>query len=206
MGRMPTTYATRTPAVNLRYQPSYTNGRTVVGRPVNGEFKINEVSSTGTVANGGQIFNCLAGITRGNDSVGNFLGGKIYPAGLDVSYTWIHADVTNFVRVIIFQWYGTGNPAPSEVIIGVPPHLSAISWVNKDNIRVLSDNRLVLTEQGAPATITRIYIKGKKMDQIDMAIGNSQINKGGLYIYLVSDSAAPLHPTAVIFSRLTFND
>jgi len=205
--RAPTVSAARTA---YTFNPSYTGGRTVIGRPMGGEFKINEAASTGTVSTSPNIYNILTGITRGNDSVGNFLGSKIYPAGLDVSYSILGTDITNILRVMIFQWFNSGIPTPAGVVEVVPETLAGITWVNKDNIKVLSDRRYAMemkSSGGNSSMVTdRVYIKGKRMTQIDMAIGTNNIQKGGLFIFLCSDSAVPNHPSVTVYSRLTFND
>jgi hypothetical protein len=178
------------------------------------EYKVTDTSTTGgNVTSSGTVVNLLASLTRGDDYLNNFLGNKINPAGIQVRYQFRVGDPSNIMRVIIFQWMDSTTPAVSGILQTPTTNLSALLATNKTNINVLHDRVYSGSETYAGAlsymeTVPSktIYIKGKNIYPVEFQAGANTVQKGGLYMLLISDSGAAPTPTASWYIRTTFAD
>jgi len=178
------------------------------------EYKVTDSTTTaGNVTSTGTVVNLLASLTRGDDYINNFLGNRINPAGIQVRYAFRSGDPSNIMRVLIFQWMDSTTPVVSGILQTPATCQSAILVSNRTNINVLHDRIYQGSETYAGALSyfdsvpsKSVYIKGKNIFPVEFQAGANTIQKGGLYMLLISDSGAAVHPTASWYTRVTFAD
>lgn len=171
------------------------------------DYKVTDSTYSTTVSDAGAVVSLLGNLTRGDNYIDNFEGGRITPASLEFRVSGTPGDATNVLRVILFQWFDSTTPAAAGVLqltgaYGVfsPKYLS-----NRDNINVLADRTWTMDTYN-PVFFERIYIKGKKMTNVEFPTGAVTAQKGGIYCLMISDSAAATHPSLDWASRVTFID
>lgn len=176
------------------------------------DYKYTDVGALGNVSAAGTVVDLLASLVRGTDSLNNFIGQKINPVGIQMRIQGIGSDITNFMRVLIFQWFDSVAPAPLGILQTLASYNSAIAVTNKENITVLYD-RIFKSQLAFVASTSvfdmptkTIYIPGGNMLPIEFKTGAVGAQKGGLYMLVLSDSVAPLHPSVDYYSRVTFTD
>lgn len=176
------------------------------------DYKYTDVGATGNVSATGTVVDLYASIARGTDALNNFIGNKINPVGIQMRIQGIGSDITNFMRVLIFQWGDASVPVPLGILQTLASYDSAISVLNKENITVLYD-RIFKSQLAFVASTSvfdmptkTIYIPSSNLLPTEFRIGVPGVQKGGLYMLLISDSVAPLHPSVDYYSRITFTD
>ena len=205
----PEARALRQANTTIRYQ------RKTAGRV---EMKVTYKNDAGSVTTTGVIDQLTANMTRGNAAIDNFLGLEVLPTSVRVNIALTmgqsaiaSGDGTNIMRVLVFQWYDSTLPAISGILQDATSPLSMLRWENKENIKVLADRLYALKQTGLQqdshdAISDRIYIKGKKMVPIQFNAAGNAVQKGNIYIIILSDSSVTANPYVVYHSQITYTD
>jgi len=205
--------------------PRNTASRFIISPPIRSDPKVTDFYYAATaVTSSGTILNLLANLTSGTGYLNNFVGRQLTPIGLDIRYQVIGcqsnalaaSDLTNNVRVMIFQWDDAVTPTVAGVLQAASTNMmSPILITNYDNITVLHDKLYSTWITSFDATsgyansnayTRRKYIKGFRINPITWNSGAVDPQKGGLYALLISDSGVTPNPFVTLTSRLTFND
>lgn len=197
-------------------------------KTVKQEFKIWDrdlglagTSASGTIYNLASAGATTAALTRGSDYFNNFIGQNLDIAGIQLRYEVvgcsdtafvIGADENNTTRVMLFQWMDSTTPTPSGVLQSLDT-LAPVFATNRENINVLSDKiyaTYVQTQTSSASNsnnfVVKKYIKGFKCAPVQMDTGSATYQKGGLYLLVITDSAAVPHPQFRFYCRTTFTD
>lgn len=172
------------------------------------DYKVTDSSYAVGIDYTGEIISLIGNLTRGDDYKNNFSGGRITPVGLEARYNVSVADSSNIVRVMIFQWFDKTTPTTATVLETVGSTYavhSAKFLTNRDNIKILSDKCYAMDTYNT-VVVDKVYIKGKKLTNIEFPTGAVTAQKGGLYMLFVSDSAAAANPGIDLYTRITFTD
>lgn len=147
----------------------------------------------------GQSFSLLQNLSRGDNPVNQFQGGRIDPKYLRFRWNAIqthNTQTTGQLRMIIFQWFDSTVPAPSGLLQTLDPR-STLFWDNRPNIQVLYDNYMIAQAQTSPANDyvffdpkgkqNTVYIKGKKLSPVEFPRSSTIPHRGDLRCLLISD-------------------
>lgn len=182
------------------------------------ENKVTFASDATAVSTSGYIQSLTANMTRGNAAVDNYLGNEVLPTsvrvniGLTIGPSLVaNGDGTNFMRILLFQWFDSTSPAVSGILNASTSPFSMLYWHNKENIKVLADRLVPLYQQGLRqdsfyAWCEEIYVKGKKMIPIKFNSAGTAAQKGEIYLLVLSDSSVPANPYMVYQSQITYTD
>lgn len=181
------------------------------------EMKVTYQSDARDVTSTGYIVSLVDNLSRGTAAVNECIGNEVLPtsvrvhAGIAMGQSIAaNGDGTNFVRIIVFQWYDSTTPAVSGILQTVTP-FGMLLWENIENIKVLADRLIPLKQQGIQsdshdAWAEKIYIKGKKMVPVKLNAAGTAIQKGEIYILVLSDSSVVAHPYCTFYSQVTYTD
>lgn len=176
------------------------------------EFKVADAAAAASnIDNTGLVPDLLNNLVRGTSYINNFLGNKIKPRGIQLRFSWRAGDPANVCRIICFQWLNSTVPTTADVLATATGPWSAINYDNIQFLNILYDSIFNINEYFAGARSQfgpekTVYIKGKKLFPVDFASGSATVNKGGLYLCLISDSGAATHPSISYYTRVTFAD
>lgn len=194
-----------------------------VARVIKPDYKITDAAfGPSAVTTAGTVLNLMTSMVAGTGYKNNYIGREIQPVGLDLrisvvgalSNAFAAADLNNQTRIMVFQWMDDAVPTVASTLEGGSV-LSPIEINNYNNIEVLYDENFAtfmaafdpVNNYGSSTSHTRrIYIKGKKMRNVEFNSTGGGLSKGGIYAVIVSDSAIAPSPTYAIYSRLTFLD
>lgn len=152
----------------------------------------------------------LANTTQGVGG-GSHVGDECILKSLWLRYTMNVADISNFLRVIIFVWKpNMGYVAPSAASIlkttTNPYNLTSMYQEDgEDQYSILYDVTHCLATNGGTPYVKSETIQRKLNLQQDYITGSSNCSNN-LYILLVSDSAVPSDPFITWSSRVGFTD
>lgn len=152
----------------------------------------------------------LANTTQGVGG-GSHVGDECILKSLWLRYTMNVADISNFLRIIIFVWKpNMGYVAPSASSIlkttTTPYNLTSMYQEDgEDQYKILYDVTHCLSTQGGTPYVKSETIQRKLNLQQDYITGSSNCSNN-LYILLVSDSAVPTDPFITWSSRVGFTD
>lgn len=140
------------------------------------------------------------------------IGDRIRLTSLDMRYTLIHADNTNFTRVIIFQWKDDDSnytPVLTDVIVGGGNAM--VQPIRHDQrkagmINVLYDRVHGQSLNGSNAAIFRKKFFTRGFARDIQFINATQKGVNQLYLLAISDSGAATHPTLDLYMRLNYTD
>lgn len=172
----------------------------------------NQNHSLVSVDNTGVIYD-LTPIPQGTQDIQR-IGDEITVKSLQVRLNAIAGDVTNFLRMVIFQWIpnDANPPTVANILNGQGGTVALVSaYYQNDtlgnNYIVLYDKVFTMSQTGNTAAISRnLYCPmkyAKKRVQFNAATTEGQ-NK--FYVILVSDSAAASHVGIDLVTRMTFSD
>lgn len=155
----------------------------------------------------GTVFNLTSGITQG-DTINSYIGHQITPVYLIVRFSCYYGDVTNLVRFIILQAKTTAPATPDilESTSNIRTPLSPFDTTTNEKWRVLWDKVKVLNQSDKDVQYGKIKIPMHKLRRLVFSDHLGNIELGGLYLYIVSDSTASTHPTVQYISRLSYKD
>lgn len=172
------------------------------------EYKVTDVIQGAISATAaGQVFDLMVNLSSGTGPINQFVGGKIQPVGIQFRYCWQLGDPTNVVRVIIFQWMDSTFPTTAGILASLNA-LAPVQLDNRENINILKDEILFLSDTGAGVCNGggKIYIPAKRMIPCQFNRSTGAWQKGRLFCLAISDSAVLPSPTITFFHRLTFLD
>jgi len=183
------------------------------------DFKVVDlISGNQAVSTAGLMNSLTLGLARGTDYYGQFSGGRIFPASIQTKWSVNIGpgilglgDATNLCRFILFQWDDNTPPTEATLLQGAPFHQSPINLNAREICTVFHDETVALTQYagaviGFDNKCGKFYIKGKKMLPVEFVSGATTISKGGLYMFVVTDSAIAPAPNVNYYCRLTFTD
>lgn len=182
------------------------------------ELKVTYKNDAGSVTTSGVIDKLTSNLSRGTSGIDNFLGLELLPTSVRVNVGMTmgqsaiaYGDGTNFMRVLVFQWLDSTTPAIGGILQDATSPFSMTRWENRENIMVLADRLFALKQTGLQqdshdAIAERIYIKGKRMVPIKYNAAGSAVQKGDVYIIILSDSSVTANPYVVYNSQITFTD
>lgn len=183
------------------------------------EKKHNDVSISATAATAaGTLNTTLNTIIRGTSDYRERVGDQITPKSLQIRFRAYSQgaaiDRSNFVRLIVFQWYDTVvTPVVADVLDNTTSVLSTenapnafYNWNNKLKFRVLYDKTLQVSSEGpSTARHTRMVTKGFRPIRYAGALA-TDLTSNGIYILYISDSTTVDHPFVNIHMRMNYVD
>lgn len=170
-----------------------------------------------TVSYSGTMHNLCTSLSRGDNGINNFEGTSIQVKSIHLRCQVALADTSNLMRTILFQWFDDTVPTVSSILsstmIGtIEAPFSWRNWSNKHLFKILKDDR---TQIQGSAQITGgngfvytydIFVKGNKIKRTYFDATGSSYQKGGLYLLVISDSAAIAHPGFIAAGEMIFSD
>lgn len=179
------------------------------------EYKVADAAAAASAIDStGLVADLLNNLVRGTSYINNFLGNKIKPVGIQLRYSWRCGDPANVCRIVCFQWLNSTVPTTADVFATATGPWSALNFDNIQYLNILHDRIWNINDFfGSPAasrsqfgTEKTVYIKGKRILPVDFASGSATVNKGGIYMALISDSGSATHPSISYYTRVTFAD
>lgn len=178
--------------------------KNVVARQVEKGQKMVSISNTASTAGS---FHSLSDITVGTAD-GQRLKHEIEIKSLHLNLIGTHADPTNIMRVIVFQYFDVDFPTTAKLMqdTGVDSYLSPMNFDNAKSFRVLYDSMKLLSDIKTPQVSWNKYIKLSKARKNIEYSGTTTDGLNKLYLLVLSDSAAISHPAFHGFATLTYSD
>lgn len=147
----------------------------------------------------GIIIDLFTGIVQGvSDS--NYIGSDIRPTTLRIKMSLQATDSIQMFRVVVLQTIGGGVPTPATVLQSVGNIRAPLSPFERDYLKtykVLFDELYtqVLNTESAFLSVD-IRIPYNKLRNVEFTDTVGTIEANGIYLLLISDSAAVSHPVA----------
>lgn len=142
---------------------------------------------------------------------GSHVGDECILKSLWLRYTMNVADISNFVRMIIFVWkpnLGYVAPSASAILKTTTNPYNLTSQYQEDGddqYTILYDQTFCLATQGGTPYVQSGTIQRRLNLKQDYSTGTSNCSNN-LYLLLVSDSAVPSDPFVTWSSRVGFTD
>ena len=142
---------------------------------------------------------------------GSHVGDECILKSLWLRYTMNVADISNFVRMIIFVWkpnLGYVAPSASSILKTTTNPYNLTSQYQEDGddqYTILYDQTFCLATQGGTPYVQSGTIQRRLNLKQDYSTGTSNCSNN-LYLLLVSDSAVPSDPFVTWSSRVGFTD
>lgn len=159
-------------------------------------WPLTQASSTGTPI--------IAG--TGDDQ---YIGRMIKPTYLTIRGVFARADATNIIRVCILQDKVSGTALSGaniwESVLNTSAPFSPFERTYNNTFNVLLDRTYNIDTDRSQLTF-KIKVSGKLMRKIFFKDGSGNVEAGGLYIAMISDSAISSHPYCNLNWRLTYKD
>lgn len=133
------------------------------------------------------------------------IGQKVTVKSHLLRYTLTAADSTQSVRVVIARYMDNGNPTIADLLQDTVtnPWLSPLDRDKGHRFSVLFDKMHALGTYTDANICEKVYLSGNW----DVHWNASAVNeKGGLYIFVISDSGVASHPSIDYSSRVRFVD
>lgn len=142
------------------------------------------------------------------------IGDKIKMASFNFKYSMYLSDPSNLMRVILFQWCNnsviSGTPTAAQVLQSATTYswLSQINQDSRQNIKILYDRTHTMNDSDQKQITRSVNINKFRVRNLEFASTAAQncLHKGEIYLLLVSDSAAIVHPTFVWRFMLKYKD
>lgn len=156
----------------------------------------------------------LCDIPQGNTDISR-VGDKITIRGLEMRFELTVADVTNALRIIVFQWYpntslpaAPTNPVGSSILADVTtyPWLSNYVHDYQNQYGVLYDKLFNLNTVNKPTIEFKIKPRMRYVKKTINFTGGTNDGSNKLFMLLVSDSGAGPNPSVRVQSRIRFDD
>lgn len=139
----------------------------------------------------------------------NYIGDSIRPVGFSMRMQFTRSDSTQLFRVVILQNKAGGIPLTTTLFQSVSNVTAPLSHFDKDYVHtynVLLD-RLISMDQIRDTTLVRTFkVSQKRLRSLWFNDGVGNIQKGGIYVLVISDSAVATHPTIDYRCRLYYKD
>lgn len=180
-------------------------GKRLERKYINREFSLTP-STTGVIS---KVMD--ANPAPGNSDSGR-IGDRIRITSIDMRYTGIYADGTNFVRIIVFQWKDDDNnytPVQSDVINASTSAFTA--QIRHDQrkagmLNILWDKVHCMSSTGSNAAIFRHKFFTRGFGRDVQFMSGSQKGTNQLYMLTISDSIAASHPSLDVRFRVNYTD
>lgn len=143
----------------------------------------------------GAIYTLTKGIPQG-DTQKSRTGSMVTLKSMLLRYSCKGADVTNLLRVIVFQWFQPGDPTVAQVVqsTGSVPFLQPLNTENSPYINVIYDNLVAMTFASNDVMCYKEWRKWKYGLKCHWAEGAATNEKGNVYMCVISDSGVASHP------------
>lgn len=153
-------------------------------------------------------FNQISNIAQGDTDLTRD-GDELYLKSIHLNWSFVGADATNKMRIVVFQWFGDDNanpPAATDLFQtnSATGYFGAFRKDYSSLFKVLYDKQLVTDTYNNIRHGKKSIYKGfrKKIKYIaGTASGTNQI-----YTCMVSDSSAASHPQVSMYTWLRFTD
>jgi hypothetical protein len=174
----------------------------------NEEPKHYDVLSSGTAGIAGSGVLYLSSMAAGTTDITR-IGDRITIASFEARWDLTYADNTNFARIIFFQWVGdavSDVPTIAAVLESTPYYLSPFNWDQRGKYRILHDETYCLDAVTSPRThVGRVKVR-TPIKHLQFLNASTNIEAGGIFAIVMSDSAAAAHPAYDIYSRVSYTD
>lgn len=176
----------------------------------NTELKYFDTAAANSVDYAGSFYD-LTALAQGDTDVtrdGDKLTLRKLKAKLSISL----GDTTNLFRIVYFRWKQNNisvtptqsyfsNPYTNNINCTYAPQ----NWDTHDNFQILYDRTFTLNTYTHPQRLITVNLKLSKLPKVAYDAGSTSGNNH-IYLYLVSDSAAAVHPTVNMINRISFVD
>lgn len=123
---------------------------------------------------------------------------------------YTHADATNVIRVIIFQYLEKAFPTLADILqLGTGATANYLSPYNFDNskaYRILYDSTKLVNSVSKPQAHINKYIKLSKARKDVEYEGSTTVGINRLYMLTMSDSTAVSHPSYMGHVTVKYTD
>lgn len=170
-----------------------------------------------TFSYSGTVYDLFTNLARGDNATNSIEGSKLIAKNVKVRVQVAAADLSNAFRCIIFQWNDASTPGVTGVLS--PNIISSTSapfayrnWTNRHLYTILADVQGQTTANpnagggNGPVVNFVMYYKGRKLRPTYFASTSATIQKGGIYLLVVSDSSAVSHPGILFTSEIVYTD
>lgn len=144
------------------------------------------------------VFFLFNGMATG-DQNGNRDGTTITTQQIEVRGTVTVADTVNVVRIILLydKQSDTAAPSISTLLSTTGDPRANYNWIHRNRYKILADRMICLSAQG-PAMAKfhiRYYKKLRTYYELTNNADITDISKGSIYLFAISDSGTVSHPT-----------
>lgn len=112
-------------------------------------------------------------------------------------------DTTNFIRMILFQWKDRSIPSTTDILVTANDYIQLHNFERRQQYKVLYDRVVPFTYNGDNAKAWTLKIKNANKD---LTYAGTEVQKNGMYMFLVSDSSAVVHPVLNLRCRSYYTD
>lgn len=142
------------------------------------------------------------------------IGDKVTIRGSRISIKLTCGDATNFVRIILFQWYPSTNlsvPTVGTILFDTTTADRAITtpYVHdyENQFHVFYDKVFTMSSVGDSYVISRVFKPNYKYVKKTCEFVGAGINASNkLYMLAISDSGAVVHPSVFAYWRHYYDD
>ncbi len=172
------------------------------------ELKIHIVQSTASVDYGGTIID-LSSIAQGDSDITRD-GDRILVKEVDFRSFVSPGDATNLMRIILFQWVpdsATTTPLVTNVVQTTGSSTAPVSYRSIDFVKAVKifHDEIVKVDTYHLIELGKHVIHKRGYDpQIQFTGATSRTN--GIYMMVISDSAAANHPSIGYYCTLRYTD
>jgi len=174
------------------------------------ELKYTYYDQSTTADSNGLATSVFTNITRGDGGKDQFDGSVMHPKSVTLNVQCILADSTNLMRILVVQAIRGALPTAAQLFQSVGntrAPLSTFDRAYKSQVNILSDTLMQLSTNDNQAQVARIYIKGKKLNDVYWTTtGALALISGDISVYYISDSSAVTHPAINYAVETTYTD
>lgn len=158
--------------------------------------------------NNGYVVSLTNTMIRGTDDK-QYLGDSIMPVGLKVRFQFTRSDASQLCRIILIQNKAGGIPLLSTLLASTGNLTAPLSPYDnnyQDTYRILKDKLYSMDSIRNLTTIGEITLNSKQLNKIYFNDAVGTVEKGGIYMCVISDSSISVHPTFDYRARLYYKD
>lgn len=173
-----------------------------IRRSINSSINTFAINTSGTISTTGSI------LDLGQIAVGagpnNRYGNRVYLEKLWMCLQCVVADTTNVMRAILFlDKRANGAGLSITDVLDTSNFNAPLNYANKERFTILMDRSLALSTQGpASINIQKMFNVSKVIDYASSSTAIATQNHP--YLLLISDSAAPAHPSYTLGTNMYF--
>lgn len=157
----------------------------------------------------GLTYNLLLNIAQGAAD-NQYIGSTIKPTTLRMKWDCTFPDTTNMLRVIVLQTIGGGTPTTATVLQSVGNVRAPLSPFERDwmkTFKVLYDEMFTSVLGTQTQRISGdVRIPYTKLREVEFTDSSGSLEANGIFLIVVSDSAAASHPVFQAQSRIYYRD